>query len=92
MNEEQNYYSAAIKSFCRAFFFLAKGVYKTLKTLFTRFPNITWGVLMAAVVIVATIKIGHVRTERDMANKQSVELSQQLDSLKKSEIRYSSYN
>lgn len=77
MNIRQTF---AMSAWClaRGFALMGKAVWMTLKRLFTAYPNQTWAVITAAAILIATVKIGEARAERDRYAKQAAQLQLRL--------------
>lgn len=65
-----------------------KGLFYAVKRLFTLYPNPTWAVITAAVVITAYVQIGYARAERDEYGRTNAILQHQLDSIQGKNIKY----
>lgn len=92
MNTPASLFRLALVSQARALLFLLRALILTVRRLFTRHPNATWPVILAVVIVTAIIKIAHARTQRDRADHQNALLIHQIDSLKKADIKYATFN
>lgn len=83
-----NYYKKSIQAQFIALRCLCVALWRTLRALFTRYPNVTWAVLCAALAIVAVMQVGDARMERDQYGHENALLQHQLDSVQGKEIKY----
>lgn len=89
--EKQNYFLLAGKSLLLSVVYLAKGIIKVVRVLFTRHPNKAWAVITAVILIISFLKIGYIRTQRDHADKENSRLLHVVDSLRKAEVKYTTF-
>lgn len=66
----------------------AQAVAATFRNIFTRYPNVAWLVITAAITVGAYIEIGKARSERDQYSRRTAALQRQLDSCLQKETRY----
>lgn len=85
----KDYFKQAFTHFWRFFQRLAQGVYYALRRLFSLYPNPTWAVIAAAIVITACVQVGKARAERDRCDKENALLQHQLDSIENKQVKYS---
>lgn len=88
----KDYFKKAVQSFVRSFVLLAQGIASLLRTLFTRWPNITWAAIVTALCIYGIVQIGRARQQRDRYNHEAALLQNKLDSIEGRIVRYSLLN
>lgn len=84
----KDYFRQAFIHGIQSWTLLFKGLFYGAKRLFTLYPNPTWAVIAACIVVFSFVKIGQARSERDSYNRKTVLLQHQLDSCMQKEIRY----
>lgn len=87
----KEYYKDAARSLFRAAVLTAKGTWMAVARLFRSYPNSTWAVITACVVMACVVLVGKARSERDHYSKVSSELQQQVDSLMNKQVKYTQW-
>lgn len=84
----RDYFKQSVLLFGRSVAMFFKGVIYGTRRLFTAYPNPTWAVIAACIVVLSIVKVGEARTERDSYSRKTALLQHQLDSCLHKEIRY----
>lgn len=87
----KEYYKDAARSLFRAAVLTAKGTWMAVARLFRSYPNPTWAVITACVIMTAIVAIGKARSERDHYSNMNVRLQQQVDSLMNKQVKYTQW-
>lgn len=87
----KEYYKEAFKAFVRFFVMLATGTAHAIVRLFRRYPNQTWVAIMAVTFVLEFMAVGQARSERDHLDRRCTLLQQQIDSLQRKDVKYTSY-
>lgn len=84
----KDYFKEAFSHLYRFFQRTGQGVWYAVKRWFLHYPNPTWIVITASVIITACVQVGRARAERDHYGRETYRLQHQLDSIQGKQIKY----